>query len=405
MDTETIEIRGHIIDSLLLPKILDHIVKHGAEFVIESLEVGQRRENQSYARIEIKAPDQASLAEILGLIRLHGASLINEQDCQLAEVDREGVCPEGFYVTSNQPTFVRLKGRWVEVERPEMDCAVRVDPERDSAGCLPMAELKIGDLVVVGHGGTRVAPVERPAQAQDFAFMGSEVSTEKPKGAVSQGVAQWLREARSNRERILVVTGPAVVHTGAVPHLVNLIEAGYVDLLFAGNALAVHDIEYALFGTSLGVYLDQGRPARQGHENHMRAINTIRRLGGIKAAVERGVLKSGVMHACVRRGIPFVLAGSIRDDGPLPDVVTDAVEAQVLMRRHIQAGVGLALMLATTLHSVAVGNLLPATVRTVSVDINPSAVTKLTDRGSFQALGVVTDVEPFLREVCGRLGL
>ncbi len=404
MYSETVEISGHFIDSLLLPKILDDIVRHDTEFDIELIEIGKKREDTSYARIRLTAKDAETLDKVLARIRRHGAAPVDEQDCKLEIVEKDGVFPDGFYSTTNQQTRVRIGGRWIAVDRPEMDCGVRVSPDGVSAECVPISDARAGDIVAVGHRGIKVDPVTKPSKGDTFGFMSSEVSTEKPKGAVVKDIAHCLREMRHRGKKILVVGGPAIVHTGAAQHFVPLIESGYVDILFAGNALAVHDIEYAFYGTSLGVYLDKGVPAEHGHENHMRAINTIRKCGGIRRAVELGVLKEGIMHACVKNEVPFLLAGSIRDDGPLPEVITDTIEAQREMRDMIRE-VGVALMVATTLHSVAVGNLLPAEVKTICVDINPSVVTKLSDRGSFQARGVVTDAESFLRELCGELGL
>jgi lysine-ketoglutarate reductase/saccharopine dehydrogenase-like protein (TIGR00300 family) len=282
-----------------------------------------------------------------------------------------------------------------------MDSAIVVDRASRRATATRFYSVKKGMDVVVGHQGIRVVPLQRSTSRTDvFEFMASSVSIEKPKSAVIRGMARELKRARKEGGKILIVAGPAVVHTGASEHLEQLIEWGYVDLLFTGNALAVHDIENALFGTSLGVFLEQGALADAGHENHMRAINAIRGAGGIAAAVERGILQRGIMYKCVQHGVDFVLAGSIRDDGPLPDVITDAIEAQHAMRAKI-GGVSIALMMATMLHSVAVGNLLPATVKTLCVDINPGVIAKLTDRGTFQAVGLVTDVEPFLRELTG----
>ncbi|RJP73906.1 MAG: TIGR00300 family protein [Candidatus Abyssobacteria bacterium SURF_17] len=404
MYSDTVEISGHIIDSLLLPKILDDIVRNGIDFHIEELRVGKKREDPSYARIRLTAKDAATLENVLKRIRHHGAVPVDEQDCASERVEKDGVFPDNFYSTTNQQTFIRCGGRWIEVQQPEMDCGIRVSADCSLAECVPISEARAGDLIVVGHRGVRVAPLERPAKEDVFGFMSSSVSTEKPKGAVVKDVARCFQDVRYRGQKILVVAGPAIVHTGAVPHFVRLIESGYVNVLFAGNALAVHDIEYALYGTSLGVYLDKGIPAEHGHENHMRAINTIRKSGGIKSAVEKGVLTRGIMHACVTHGVPFLLAGSIRDDGPLPEVITDVIRAQQQMRAMIR-GVRVALMVATTLHSIAVGNLLPATVKTICVDINPAVVTKLADRGSFQALGIVTDVEPFFRELCEELRL
>lgn len=265
-----------------------------------------------------------------------------------------------------------------------------------------MHRIKKGDLVVVGHHGVKIQPIERHVPLENFEFMSSAVSTEQPKGLLIRQIAETLKKVRRENGRILVVAGPGLVHTGAAQYLVKLIEDDYVQVLFAGNGLAVHDIENALFGTSLGVYLDQKIRSSEGHEHHLWAINAVRKAGGIKQAVESGVIRSGIFYSCVKKGVEFVLAGSIRDDGPLPDVITDTLQAQEIMREKVR-GVSLALMMATTLHAIATGNLLPASVKTVCVDINPAVVTKLTDRGTFQAIGLVTDVEPFLRELCGHL--
>lgn len=399
---EDVELRGHIIDSLILPKVLDLITSHGGAFRIKQIAIGQARTDPSHALIEVQAPSQELLARILHQIADHGALPVADQDVQLVPADMPGAFPEGFYSTTNQRTEIRLNGRWIPVDDQEMDCGIAVDLAAGTARTLPMCEVRTGDLIVVGHAGVRVFPVERAAETQQFEFMSSTVSTEKPKGAAIRAVADELRRARAAGGRTLVVAGPAVVHTGSGPHLCQMIRQGYVDVLFAGNALAAHDIEQHLFGTSLGVYLDRGTIAEAGHEHHLRAINRIRRLGGIRRAVEAGVLQSGIMYECVRHGVDFLLAGSIRDDGPLPEVITDVLEAQRQMRRKLK-GVTFALMIATTLHSIAVGNLLPAWVKVVCVDINPSTVIKLSDRGTFQTMGLVTDVEPFLRELLEEL--
>jgi lysine-ketoglutarate reductase/saccharopine dehydrogenase-like protein (TIGR00300 family) len=261
-----------------------------------------------------------------------------------------------------------------------------------------MLDVKRGMRIVCGHAGVRVFPVERAAVRSDFTFMSSGVSTEKPKGALVREMARDLVNNRRQGKKTLVVGGPAIVHTGSGPALCQLIRGGYINKLFAGNALATHDIEQALFGTSLGVHLADASVAETGHEHHLRAINRIRRCGSIRGAVKQGVLTSGIMYECVQNDVEFLLAGSIRDDGPLPDVITDALEAQRRMRESIR-DVSFCLMIATMLHSVAVGNLLPAWVKVVCVDINPSTVIKLSDRGSFQTVGLVTDVEPFLRSL------
>jgi lysine-ketoglutarate reductase/saccharopine dehydrogenase-like protein (TIGR00300 family) len=314
----------------------------------------------------------------------------------------DGAFPEGFYSTTNQRTEVRSDGHWIEVADQEMDCGVRFDRAKGAAACVPMNEVRAGEQYVVGHAGVRVFPEGRAGERKMFEFMGSSVSTEKPKGIAIREVARELHGLRDAGGRALLVGGPAIVHTGSGEHLCRLIRNGYLQVLFAGNALATHDIEQALFGTSLGVHMDRGIPAEEGHEHHLRAINRIRRAGGIRQAVEKGILTSGIMYECVRHGIDYVLAGSIRDDGPLPDVITDVLAAQRAMRQRIH-GVSFCLMIATTLHSIAVGNLLPAWVKVVCVDINPSTVIKLNDRGSFQTVGLVTDVEPFLRALVAEL--
>jgi lysine-ketoglutarate reductase/saccharopine dehydrogenase-like protein (TIGR00300 family) len=393
---EDVEISGHIIDSLILPKILDTISANAGTFRIKQIAIGQARSDPSYALVEVRAAADASLQRILAHIADHGAVPTNATDCRFTPADIAGAFPEGFYSTTNQRTEVRLGGRWLPVDDQEMDCGILIDESLSRARCVPMNEVRVGDRIVLGHTGVRVVPEDRPRDSQPFEFMTSNVSTEKPKGVAIREIAHDLARNRASGGKTLVVGGPAIVHTGSGEFLCQLIRGGYVDVLFAGNALATHDIEQALFGTSLGVNLDQGGLADAGHEHHLRAINRIRRAGGIRSAVESGVLTSGIMVECVRHGVDFLLAGSIRDDGPLPEVITDVLEAQQRMREKIR-GVTYCLMIATTLHSVAVGNLLPAWVKVVCVDINPSTAIKLADRGSFQTVGLVTDVEPFLR--------
>jgi lysine-ketoglutarate reductase/saccharopine dehydrogenase-like protein (TIGR00300 family) len=399
---EEVEVQGHIIDSLLLPKILDEVLTQGGTYVIKDIRIGQKQTDPSHARIEVRADSAEALRKILDSIHDHGAVPVTSHDCTTVAADMDGAFPEGFYSTTNYRTQVRLGGEWIDVEDQEMDCGILVDPEGASARCLPMADVRTGDRIVVGRRGLRVFPAETMARQSLFEFMASPVSSEKPKGVTVREIAAAMKRTREAGEKILAVLGPAVVHTGAVEHVCRLIRAGYLDVLFAGNALATHDLEQALYGTSLGISADRGLPTEEGHEHHLRTINTIRRLGGIRTAVERGVVTRGVMYECVKHDIPFVLAGSIRDDGPLPEVITDILEAQRKMREHVHA-VGFCLMVATMLHSIAVGNLLPAWVRVACVDINPATVTKLTDRGSIQTVGVVTDAEPFLRALVAEL--
>jgi len=395
---EEVEVRGHIIDSLLLPKILDRILQMEGTFEIRECQIGARRIDPSYARIVIRAETRAKLDEILGDLVEHGASAVDPEDARTVPSDIAGAFPEDFYSTTNQRTQVRLAGQWIDVADQEMDCGIAVDPATGSARCVAMTDVTLGLPIVVGHTGVRVVPLERPRDSHIFGFMNSSVSSEKPKAISIQGVAESIRATRAEGKKVLLVGGPAIVHTGSSPHVAALIRGGWIQTLFAGNALATHDIEQALLGTSLGVSLTHGESVEHGHAHHLRAINTIRRLGSINNAVESGVLKSGIMFECVKAGVDVVLAGSIRDDGPLPEVITDTLEAQKQMRRSIQ-GVGFALLIATALHSIATGNVLPAWVKVVCVDINPATVTKLSDRGTFQTIGLITDVEPFLRSL------
>jgi lysine-ketoglutarate reductase/saccharopine dehydrogenase-like protein (TIGR00300 family) len=415
---EDVEIAGHIIDSLILPKVLDTITAGGGAFQIKRITIGQGRSDPSYALVEVRADSPDLLAQILAQIADHGAVPTTTQDCRLAAADMDGAFPEGFYSTTNQRTEVRLGGEWVELADQEMDCGVVVEPgvgcqvsgvseiptpdarhltPSVAARCIPMIDVKRGMQIVLGHSGVRVFPQDRgEVRPHDFTFMTSGVSTEKPKGALIRDIARELVANRRSGKKTLLVGGPAIIHTGSGPLVCELIRRGYIHKLFAGNALATHDIEQALFGTSLGVQLEDASIADAGHEHHLRAINRIRRCGSIRKAVDEGVLKSGIMHACIEHDVEFLLAGSIRDDGPLPDVITDVLVAQAEMRARIK-DVDFCLMIATMLHSVAVGNLLPAQIKVVCVDINPSTVIKLSDRGSFQTVGLVTDVEPFLR--------
>jgi lysine-ketoglutarate reductase/saccharopine dehydrogenase-like protein (TIGR00300 family) len=323
------------------------------------------------------------------------------RDAELAVADLDGVFPEGFHATTNFPTEVRVDGRWVTVERPEMDVGIRVVREGGVARALacPMHRVRKGDAIVIGDAGLRVVlPARSEAEGDAFRFMSSGVSTERPKARLIADVALAMRAAHAAGKKVLFVGGPAIVHSGSAPVLERLIRARWIDVLFAGNALAAHDVESAMFGTSLGIDLARGANVPHGHQHHLRAINRVRRAGSIAAAVKEGLVLQGVMHACVTTPIPFVLAGSIRDDGPLPDVVTDAVAAADAMR-ELTHDVTVAIIVATTLHGVATGNMLPAGVATFCVDTSADTVIKLTDRGTHQAVGIVTDCEYFLGEL------
>ncbi|MBN2247654.1 MAG: TIGR00300 family protein [Coriobacteriia bacterium] len=390
---EDVRVTGHLIDSGIMTRIMDDIVALDGEFETISFEVGRTNEDPSCAVLRIRGTDEVHLDAILGEIGQLGAEPVDAEDAKTSPAPADGVFPEGFYATTNLETAVRIGGRWTSVEDPEMDLAIAIAD--GSARTVSMADVRAGELIVVGHAGVRVRPLERPRDKQEFEFMNSEVSSEKPKALVIRDVAHMLNRVRARGQKIIFVVGPAVVHTGAAEHLARLVTNGYVSVLFGGNAVATHDIESALYGTSLGITMAAGKPAAGGHEHHLRAINTIRGCGGIRDAVEQGVLTTGLMHTLVTTQTPYVLAGSIRDDGPLPDVITDVLEAQKAMRAHCQEA-GACIMLSTMLHSIATGNMLPARVTTVCVDINPAVVTKLADRGSFQTIGIVTDVGLFL---------
>jgi lysine-ketoglutarate reductase/saccharopine dehydrogenase-like protein (TIGR00300 family) len=398
MFSETIELRGHIIDSLILPKVLDQILTRGANFKIGEIKIGKKRADQSFARIEVSAETKEALDELILRLRQHGAEMVEHVDAQLAKAPVDGVFPHDFYVTTNQQTFVRVDSKEIEVQPAMMDSAIAVDRKKRSARAVKFFDVVKGDEIVVGHQGIRVVPVQRSTSRTDiFQFINTSVDADEPKSAIIRELAGELRRARSAKGKIAIVGGPAVVRTGAGEHLQRLIELGFVDRLFAGNAFAVYDVERALFGTSLGLNPDKAFAAG-GHENHLRAINLIRECGGIAQAVEKKIITSGVMHACVRHKVDIVLTGSIRDEGPIPGVTTDIVEAQKIMRAKL-VDVTHVLLLSTVQHSMAVASMLAPTVKTVCVDIDSSAVQRAVEHQPLQSIGLVTDVEPFLREL------
>ena len=401
---EIVEIRGHLIDSGALSKVLNDIDEYGGDYSIQKFEVGHGSNDLSHALIDVMAEDEESLQRLLMRLQTRGVNQVDPGEAEIGVAELDGVFPDGFYSSTNLETKVRLDGHWIEVLNPEMDCGLIVDGEGAdlTVRTLPMADVKAGMKVICGASGIKVAVPVADKEAGSFGFMESDVSSEKPQGVLVRQVAEGMREAKAAGKKVLWVGGPGVVHTGAAPAMVALVEAGYVDVLFAGNALATHDIESALYGTSLGVDLARGQGVEHGHEHHIRAINTIRKAGSIRAAVEQGVLTSGIMHSLVTHDKEFVLVGSVRDDGPLPDVYTDVIDGQRAMRAKL-TDAGFCLMVATMLHSVATGNILPASVPLVCVDINPATVTKLADRGSSQARGIVTDVGLFLEQLAMEL--
>ncbi|MPQ97670.1 TIGR00300 family protein [Modestobacter sp. I12A-02628] len=398
----TVTLTGHLMDTGMLARVLDDTLEYGGDYRIASLDLGREHGDESRALIEVSADDPELLDRILMRLQVHGANPVDPGTATTRPAPRDGVFPDDFYSTTNLDTFVRLEREWLRVQQPEMDCGLVVTD--GAVRTVPVSDVRAGQAVVCGAHGVRVELPPQPARGEEdeFGFMNSAVSSEKPQALLVRQIAERMREVKAAGGRVLWVGGPAVVHTGASPAMVRLVRAGYVDVLFAGNALATHDIESSLYGTSLGVDLAKGSGVPHGHEHHIRAINTIRSAGSIAAAVESGVLTGGVMHAMVQARKPFVLVGSVRDDGPLPDVITDVIDGQRAMRAELH-DVGFAIMVATMLHSIATGNLLPASIPLVCVDINPATVTKLADRGSAQAMGIVTDIGLFLEQLAREL--
>lgn len=402
--SETVEITGHLIDSGILSGVMSDIKDYGGDYTIDRFDVGHEQQNLSTATLTVTADDDDALQRLLMRIQTRGMNQVEPGEVQTAVAEFDGVLPDGFYSSTNLDTTVNVGGRWYSVENPEMDCGLVVEGEGEEirVRTVPMIDIRTGMQVVVGAHGIEVVTPAEVKTGVVFGFMESEVSSEKPQGVLVRQVATGIREAKDRGKKVLWVGGPGVVHTGAAPAMVALVEAGYVDVLFAGNALATHDIEAALYGTSLGIDLNQGHGVEHGHEHHIRAINEIRKSGSIRAAVEQGILTGGIMHALTVHDKHVVLVGSVRDDGPLPDVHTDVVEGQRAMRASLE-DVGFCVMVATTLHSVATGNILPASIPLVCVDINPASVTKLADRGSSQARGIVTDVGLFIEQLASEL--
>jgi lysine-ketoglutarate reductase/saccharopine dehydrogenase-like protein (TIGR00300 family) len=409
MPSEHITLEGHIIDSLILPTVLDAIVENGASFEIEKLTVGVKNEDTSQARIKVTTGSDDELTDLIEKLRQHGANPDTVEDATLQTADVDGAFPPGFYSSTNLATEVRIGGKWISVVHPEMDCGIVV--EDGTARTLPMGEVEKGMSIVMRGLGIRVTPLEKPRGAEErqtFEFMSSDISSEKPKALLVEQVATHMARVKEEGKRIMWVAGPAVVHTGSGPDLCALVRAGYVNAFFAGNGVAAHDIESNMFGTSLGVYLEHGLPAEHGHEHHIRAINELRRHGSFSAAIEAGVFSDGIVHDLVTHGADYLFGGSVRDDGPLPEVVTDMDQVQRRLRELIwgQGGddlVGYCIVVGTMLHGIATGNCLPASVPLVCVDINQATVTKLMDRGSFQSLGIITDVGLFIRELAEML--
>ena len=400
---QEIEVKGHLIDSMILTKIFDKVMDLKGDFHVLEFSVGKKKGDPSYARLLVRGTNQQHLDELLESIYREGAQPISVQQVMLEPAIKDMVMPDSFYSTTNNATQVFYNSSWIDVDNMMMDKCIVLDRQKMRAECKMIRDVKKGDSIVVGERGVRIIPHERPREGVDiFQFMSSSSSSERPTQQIARKVANDIHKIKESEGRIAVVAGPVVVHSGASEALAKLIRMGYIHGLLAGNALAVHDIENSLMGTSLGMQVNDGTLAVRGHRNHMRAINEVFKFGSLRTMVEKKVLEKGIMYECIINDIPFVLAGSIRDDGPIPDVVTDVVEAQRKYKQVLK-DTKMVLMLSTMLHSIAVGNMLPATVKVVAVDISQPVVTKLLDRGTTQAIGIVTDVGAFLPMVVQQL--
>jgi hypothetical protein len=411
-----VELEGHIIDSGMMGRCFGIIMDMDGWFSVEKFDIGTRRHEESYARMRVSAESEETLGEIIHQLNQNGATLQDPIDAQVEPAPTDKVVPAGFYSTTNHPTEIRYRGEWLSVDHIEMDCAVIVEPaptddrrpsedvevgdrgdtDGPRACTKTLNAIEKGDRVVVGEAGIRVHPPERPRSSDgSFGFMQGGVSSERPSTTQIGNVAEAIEETKSRGGKVVCVPGPAVIHSGARNDLARLVREGYVDAISAGNGFAVHDLERDLYGTSLGMEVETMKHPRTGHKHHIYTISEIIRAGGIETAIEEGIVDGGIIYECVENDVPYVLAGSIRDDGPLPDTITDSIEAQNAIREQVRDA-DLVLMLATLLHSVAVGNCLPSTTRVVCVDINPATVTQLLDRGSAQAIGMVTDIGTFV---------
>jgi lysine-ketoglutarate reductase/saccharopine dehydrogenase-like protein (TIGR00300 family) len=399
--SEVVEASGHLIDSGILNGIFDTVIRHDASFEVLRFNIGRTNAEPSVLSMRVTAPTEEGLHKLVENLIPLGCLIVSGQDVLTRAADQDGCAPVDFYSTTNHETHVRHGGQWMPVADQRMDAAIVVDGAR--ASCRKLRDIRTGDAVVCGVGGIRVVPTFQDRDRHGFAFMTNEVSSERRVEAAVSRVAEMMQSVRAAGGKIAVVAGPVVVHTGGAPYLASLIRAGFVQVLLSGNALAVHDIEVAMFGTSLGVNLETGRAVEGGHHHHMRAINAVRRAGGLRQAVDQGIVNSGILYECQRTGIEYVLAGSIRDDGPLPETIMDLVDAQDRYAECLK-DVSLVLIVASMLHGIGVGNMLPSSVRVVCIDINPAVVTKLGDRGSSQTVGIVTDTGLFLHQLAETLG-
>lgn len=392
--SQEIEVDGHLIDSSILTKIFDKIMDLQGEFQVEEIDIGKKKGDQSFARLSITGKNQKHLDELLETVYRLGAVSKIQKEITLKKSPKNCVMPDNFYSTTNNHTQVFRKGKWISVENMMMDKCIVLKGNR--AFCVPVRDVKKGDQIIVGEKGIKITPPERPREGVNvFEFMGSSSSSERPTQHIAKQVADDIYNTKKKGGKIIIVGGPAIVHTGADDAVSQLIKSGYIDGVLAGNALAVHDIEYATLGTSLGMNVHDATLAYHGHRNHMDAINAVFKAGSIANMVKTKKLTKGIMYECVKNKVPFVLAGSIRDDGPLPDVITDVSQAQREYKKVLKDA-SMVIMISTMLHSIATGNMLPANVKVIVVDISQPTVTKLMDRGTWQALGIVSDVGAFL---------
>ena len=396
-----IEVRGHLIDSLILTKIFDVVMDLGGEFEVLEIHIGIKKKEESYAKLRIQGKNQSHLDQILELVYREGATAKIQKEVELIPALKNSVMPDGFYSTTNNYTQIFLKGKWINVDNMMMDKCIVV--KGNTAKCVPIRDIKKGDKIVVGENGLRIIPPKRPREGMNvFQFMGGSSSSERPTQHIAKKVAEDIYKTKKSGGKIVLVGGPAIVHTGAANSVATLIRMGYINALLAGNALAVHDIEYATLGTSLGMNIHDGTLAVRGYRNHMQTINSVFKAGSIEKMVKGKKLTKGIMYECIKKNIPYVLAGSIRDDGPLPDVITDVAVAQKKYKEVLK-NAKMVIMASTMLHSIATGNMLPADVKIIIIDINQPTVTKLMDRGTWQAVGVVSDVGAFMPMVTQEL--
>ena len=398
---QEIEVKGHLIDSSILTKIFDRVMDVDGEFEVLEINIGKKKKDQSYARLLVQGKTQNHLDKILDLVYREGATSKFQKNVKLKKATKNMVMPENFYSTTNNRTQIFHKNKWIQVDNMMMDKCIVVKGSK--ASCVPIRDVKKGDSIIVGETGVKITPPERPREGVNvFEFMGSNSSSERPTQHIAKRVAEDIHKTKKSGGKIVIVGGPAIVHTGAADSISELIKTGYIHGVLAGNALAVHDIEYATLGTSLGMNVHDGTLAVRGHRNHMDTINQVFKSGSISNMVKTKKLKKGIMYQCVKQKIPFVLAGSIRDDGPLPDVITDVAEAQRQYKKVLKDA-KIVMMVSTMLHSIATGNMLPADVKVIVVDISQPTVTKLMDRGTWQALGIVSDVGAFLPLVANEI--